>query len=129
MSSRPFHFTSANNTTPVQVGQLGSAQLTGVSLINTSTTANAAVKFYWGNKLNFSSGNDAPTVGTDIPAYTFSMPAAASATTPVFVTAGWGSSDGPRGNGELWMAITQNAADNDTTAPATGAVIVSLTWQ
>lgn len=127
MSSRPFHFSSANNTTPVQIGPTSSAQLTGVSIINTSTTANAAVKFYWGNKLNFSSGNDSPTVGTDVPAYTFSLPAAASATTPVFLTAGWG--DGPRGNGELWMAITQNAADSDNTAVAAGAVIVSLTWQ
>lgn len=127
MASRPFHFQSANNVTPIPVGNTP-AMVTGLSIINTSTSNTAAVKLYWGNSNNFSSGKDVPTVGTDIPAYTFAL-GVGTASIPAVLTAGWGSGDGPRGNGMLFVAVTVNPADSDATAPAAGAVIVSLTWQ
>ncbi len=125
MASRTFKLTTTASTNLTQIG-VTSAQITGIVATSISTTM-AFMKFYWGNSLTFSSNKDTPTVGTDVPAMTVGIPVG-TATSPTNVITTWGESAGPRGNGDLFIAVTGTVADSDTSnAPA--GIVITVTWQ
>lgn len=128
MASRLFHLTAANSVNLTQIGDTG-AKITGVVAFTTTNVA-AFLKFWWGNSQNFSSNKDTPTVGTDVPELTIPLPAgsgAGVAGAPITIT--WTGDAAPRDNGNLFMALTLNAADTDNTAVAANAAIVSVSYQ
>jgi hypothetical protein len=119
MSSRPYKFTGAANTTPLYVGD--EARLTGFDIINTNA-ALRYLKVFWAPAGGFSSGGDAPTVGTDVPAYTIPCVPTTAATPPNRALI----SSSLFKKGKLWVAVTTGAADSDNTAAAAGDIIATL---
>jgi hypothetical protein len=102
------------NTTPQAPDGSGAAAVTlgGYTLTNTNAAARS-VKFY--DKAS------APTVGTDVPKRTVTVPAT-STLEKTF----------PRGVNflaGLWISVTVNPADTDTNAPGAGDLLVTVDYQ
>lgn len=130
MSSRTLKISSGASTNLTEVGPTSGAEFIGIQAVNTSTAAAAFVKLYWGVPGTFSGGGIQPTVGTDIPLVTYGVPVAVAATNPgQFTSPPFSGDAGPRGPGQLYVAITGAAADADTTATAAGQVLLSVFYQ
>lgn len=127
MTSRVFHLTSANTINLTQIGN-SPAQLTGYDIVNTSTTTDAFVKFWWGNANSFANGSDKPTLGTDIPNITIAVPDGA-ANAPYTQQCYFGNESGPMMPGNLFMATTANASDTDNTAIGSGQLIITIYYK
>lgn len=82
MVSSPFHLTTAASVNLTQLSNKANVALLGYSITNTAQAARF-VKFYWGSPGAFSGGKDLPTVGTDIPNITITIPPASGIATPV----------------------------------------------
>jgi hypothetical protein len=121
MTSRVIKFTTLNTTNLRQIAQ-GPCVLRGASLVNTSATP-YYLKFYW---FKPTASAATPTVGTTIPDLTIAAPPLVNAVLgqPGTLCPSW--PEGLTGGGQLFVAVTAVAADNDTTAVAAGAGIISL---
>ncbi len=101
-------------TTNATVVKAAPAQLVGWSLSN----VNAAVRY-----LKLYNKATAPTVGTDVPLLTISLPLGGVPVTNVFDDAGIGFSAG------LSFALTTGLADADTAAVAASEIIVQIFYR
>lgn len=95
----------------------GPAVLKGLVATNTAGYA-IFVKFYWFVPTNTAA---APTVGTTVPDLTFNVPTVASIT-PSFPV-------GMTKAGQLYMAVTKLAADNDATVVVAGDGLISVLFE
>jgi hypothetical protein len=111
MASKKLKITSAANTTPILIQQLG-GNLKGLIADNN----NAAARF-----AKFFDSTDTPTVGTTVPFLTVRLPATSTAA-PIFPADGMGT------KGSLWVAFTVNAADSDNTAVGAGDVLATVSY-
>jgi hypothetical protein len=115
MASKKFHFVSAANATPVQICSAGGVNVNGWN-INCTNAAARYVKLY--------DTDVAPTVGTTTPSLTIQAPALGTITGNV----NQDSLNVSFAKG-LWIAITNLAADSDTTAPGAGDVIANIFFE
>jgi hypothetical protein len=122
MSARPYKFTTAASTNLQLVAQ-GPCVLKGASLVNT-TDDPYYVKLYW---FRPTSSAAAPTVGTTVPDITIAAPPLENTNfgLPGTLCPSWpeGVVAGP---GQLWVAVTGAAADNDTTNVGSGQGVITL---
>lgn len=109
------------NTTNLTKLKEGQATLKGFALLNT-TAAAIFLKFYW-----FIPAGAAvsPAVGTTVPDLTIELPALG--TTSGNQLQSW--PDGVSKAGELWLAVTNLAADSDATVVAAGSGIISVFYE
>jgi hypothetical protein len=112
--------TTANSTNLTKLKE-GQATLKGIAALNT-TAAAIFLKFYW-----FIPTNSAalPTVGTTVPDITIELPALGTTTGNVLQS--W--PDGVSKAGELYLAVTNLAADSDATVVAAGSGIISVFYE
>lgn len=121
MSSAVFKLTSGASTNLSQIGGAdGGTTVTGYEIYNTSAAAEF-VKLYWAAPGKFSSGGQAPTVGTDVPNVTIYVPTVGPARQTYYSPI--------RGQGTLWLATTTGAADSNSTAVAAGDLIISIFYE
>jgi len=113
--------TTANTTNLTKLKE-GQATLKGIAALNT-TAAAIFLKFYWFNPTQAAAA--APTVGTTVPDITIELPALGTTTGNVLQS--W--PDGVSKAGELYLAVTNLAADSDNTAVAAGAGIISVFYE
>jgi hypothetical protein len=114
----PYKFTTAGSTNLQNVRAGQTAKLHGIVAVNTAAYE-IFVKLYWFVPVG---GAIAPTVGTTIPNLTFAVPALGTTTGALL----YDSNVGVTANGQLWVAVTKLAADNDTTNVGAGDGIVTL---
>jgi hypothetical protein len=127
-SSRVLKLISANSTNLTLVGALTErVRLTGFWCYNTNAAARF-VKFYMGNALfggtgaGFSSNKDAPTVGTDVPQITLGVQGTSTLSMALY-------SPLLPAQGNLYLATTVNAADNDSTAIGAGDLVLNIFYE
>jgi hypothetical protein len=128
-SSRVFKLISLNSTNLNQIGTLGErVRVTGYHIYNSNASARY-VKLFVGNALfgggggaGFSGGKDAPTVGTDVPQITLGIPGSSSIQVGLYYPL-------LPLTGNLFLATTVNAADNDSTAVGAGDIIANIFFE
>lgn len=113
-------FNTANTTNLTKLKD-GAANLKGIAALNT-TAAAIFLKFFWYTP---TASAPVPTVGTTVPDITIEIPALGTTTGSILQS--W--PDGITKQGELWLAVTNLAADSDNTAVAAGAGLVSVFFE
>jgi len=108
-----YHFTTAASTNLQPIRAAQTANLKGFSVANVATAI--YIKFYWYPP---TAASTTPTVGTTVPNLTVGVAASANVSQSF--------PDGITGGGQLWVAVTANAVDSDSTAAAPGAVVTCL---
>lgn len=131
MGSRILKFTTVAGANLQPVGAGERIRITGYEVWNNLTAGTAAnnrfLKFWFGNNQfgagggGFSSGKDAPTVGTDVPNLTIGCLAGAQTQNAYFSS--------PMGTGTCFVTVTANAADTDNTNPGAGDCIVNIFYE
>ena len=116
MTSSVFKLTTAASTNLTKIKD-GPAVLKGLAAVNTAAYA-IFVKFYWFTPTNTAS---APTVGTTVPDLTFQI-AATAGITPAY-------DNGITKPGQLYVAVTKLAADNDATVVVAGDGLISILYE
>lgn len=109
------------NTTNLTKLKDNPGTLKGIACTNT-TAAAIFLKFFWYVP---TASAPTPTVGTTVPDITIEVPALGTTTGTVLQS--W--PDGLQRAGELWLAVTNLAADNDNTAVAAGAGLISVFFE
>lgn len=119
MSSSIFKISSAASTNLNQIGQNQNTKCHGWNICNT-VASNRYVKLYWGVPGTFSSNNDVPTVGTDVPLITIEVPASGNQIQSFPYGIG--------NQGSMFLATTTGAADNNSTAVGAGDLLISIMY-
>lgn len=120
MTASVLKLTTANTTNLTKVKDLP-ASLKGISCLNT-TAAAIFLKFFWYVP---TASAPTPTVGTTVPDITIELPALGTTTGNVIQS--W--PDGLQKSGQLFLAVTNLAADSDNTAVAAGSGIISVFYE
>lgn len=118
MTASVYRLVTAGTTNLNQVRN-GPATVKGIIAVNTAAYE-IFVKLYWFRPTASASG---PTVGTTAPQVTIAIPALGTTTGGLERTWPDGFSGG---DGNLFIAVTKLAADNDTTAVVAGDGLISL---
>lgn len=120
MTASVLKLATANTTNLTKVKDQP-ASLKGISCLNT-TAAAIFLKFYWYVP---TPSAPVPTVGTTVPDITIELPALGTTTGNVIQS--W--PDGLQKAGLLFFAVTNLAADSDSTAVAAGAGLISVFYE
>lgn len=115
MTAAVLKLNTANSTNLTKLKD-GPANLKGIACLNT-TAAAIFLKFYWSAVV--------PTVGTTVPDITIELPALGTTTGNVLQS--W--PDGITKAGELYLAVTNLAADSDATVVTAGAGLISVLYE
>lgn len=121
MTCAVFKLTTANTTNLTKVKDAAPATFKGLAALNT-TAAAIFLKFYWYLP---TAAAATPTVGTTIPDITIELPALGTTTGNVLQS--W--PDGIQKAGQLFLAVTNLAADSDATVVAAGSGIISVFYE
>jgi hypothetical protein len=120
-TSTPYKFNTTASTNLQQIsGASETAKIAGLIAQNTAAY-DIFIKAYWSRQ------GEVPVVGTTIPDLTIGIGAPSTTVTP---GQQFNSIANPVGRmGQLWIWVTKNAADTDTTATAAGDGIITLLLQ
>lgn len=121
MTAAVFKLNTANTTNLTKIKDVANGVLKGYVATNTGATA-IFVKYFWYVP---TAAAPTPTVGTTVPDITVVVPALGTTTG----TAAQSFPDGLQRAGQLWMAVTNGVADNDTAAVAAGAGLISTFYE
>lgn len=116
MTASVFKLNTGSSTNLTKIKD-GPANLKGLAIVNTAGYA-IFVKFYWFQPTATAAN---PTVGTTVPDITFQIPTVAA------ITASF--PDGMTKTGQLYMAVTKNAADTDATVVVAGDGLISVLYE
>lgn len=120
MTASVLKLATANTTNLTKVKDQP-ASLKGISCLNTSAAA-IFLKFYWYIP---TASAPTPTVGTTVPDITIELPALGTTTGNVIQS--W--PDGLQKAGLLFLAVTNLAADSDSTVVAAGSGLISVFYE
>jgi hypothetical protein len=121
MTAAVLKINTANTTNLTKVKDTTPATLKGVAALNT-TAAAIFLKFFWYVP---TAAAPTPTVGTTVPDITIELPALGTTTGNVLQS--W--PDGIQKAGQLFLAVTNLAADADATVVTAGAGLISVIYE